>query len=82
MRTYMVAAVVVAAVTVIGGGAALAVEKKAPEIGTWQYGLALETGTLPASDSVKASKATGRADATVPVIEVGGRVYRVGIDTN
>lgn len=78
MKTLMVAA----AVMILGSGAALAVEKTAPEAGTWEYQLALETGALPASDSVKAQKESGRADASVPTIEVGGFVYRIGIDTN
>ncbi len=81
MRMFTVMAVVVA-VMVIGSGAALAAETTAPEPGTWQYQLALETGTLPASDSPKSAKADGGADASAPVIEVGGHAYRVGIDTN
>jgi len=72
---------VVAAVMILGSGAALAVEKKAPEAGPWEYQLALETGKLPASDSVNAQKKSGPADESVPMIEVGGRVYRVGVDT-
>ncbi len=80
MKTLVMAAVT-AAVTVIGSGAALAVEKKAPESGTQEYQLALETGALPASDSMNERKESGRADASVPTIELGGIRYRVGIDT-
>ena len=79
MRTLMVAAIMAA--TVIGSGAALAVEK-APEAGTWEYRVALETGSLPAPDSAKAQKESGRQDASVATVEAGGVVFRVGIDTN
>ncbi len=82
MRTFTVMAVVVAAVMIIGSGPALAAGTKAPEPGTWQHHRARETGTLPAPSSVKAAKASGRADASARVIEIGGRAYRVGIDTN
>ncbi len=82
MRRNMVAGIVTAAAILIGSGAALAAEKtKAPEPGTWEYRWALETGTLPASDVAKAQTDSGRNDKSVATIEIGGRVYRVGIDT-
>jgi hypothetical protein len=44
----------------------------------WQVRPALETGSLPADDA-KQMKSEGRAD--VPTVEIGGTVYRIGIDT-
>ncbi len=82
MRTVMVAAIMAAAAIVIGSGAALAAGKpKAPEPGSWEYRWAMETGTLPASDAGKVTK--GRAPTGEPVVtvEIGGRAYRLGIDT-
>lgn len=81
MRTHA-AVVVVAAATVIGSGAALAAEKGAPETGTQEYQLALETGALPASEFAKLQKESSLADASVPTIEIGGLVYRLGVDTH
>ncbi len=81
MKTSTVA-LILAAATVIAGGTALAGEKTAPEPGTREYQAALETGSLPASAPDKARKESGRANSPVPTIEVGGVVYRVGIDTN
>ena len=82
MKAWMMAVVVASvAVLAVGSGAALAVEKKAPEPGTWEYQLALETGTLPASGQAKAKDASARKDAQGSVIEVGGQFYRLGIDT-
>ena len=81
MRTGMVTAIMAAAI-IIGSGAALAAgQPKAPEPGSWEYRWALETGTLPASDAGKPQKDSARADAQVATVEIGGRVYRVGIDT-
>lgn len=81
MKT-LIAAVILAGTIGIGvGTAAQAEEKKAPEPGTWRYQVALETGALPASESVKMQKESGRTGASVPAIEVGGIVYRIGIDT-
>ncbi len=82
MRTGMVTAIMAAAAIIIGSGAALAAEKpKAPEPGSWEYRWAMETGTLPASDAGTVKKDNARADAQVATVEIGGRVYRVGIDT-
>jgi hypothetical protein len=82
MKTLM-AAVVVAAATIIGSGAAQANEAtKAPEPGTWEYQWAMETGTLPSTGSAKPQNESRLAGEPVPTVEIGGLVYRVGIDTN
>ncbi|MGE5189839.1 MAG: hypothetical protein ACM3NF_07270, partial [Gemmatimonadota bacterium] len=63
MKTLMIA-IVAAAATVMAGGTALAGEKtNAPEPGTWEYQLALETGTLPPSPSAKLQQQSARAGA-------------------
>ncbi len=89
MKRKVVVGLAVAGV-VAWGGAALADGKapardtardKATEPYTWQYLLALETGNLPVDHSgVDAAKGGGSRD-TVPVIDVGGRLYRLGVDT-
>ncbi len=82
MRTGMVTTIMAAAAIIIVSGAALAAEKpKAAETGSWEYRWALETGTLPASDAGKVQKDNARTDAQVATVEIGGRVYRVGLDT-
>ncbi len=82
MKTLTVAAFVLAAATFIAGGTAMAADKTAPEPGSWEYQAALETGSLPASTGDKALQESARAKASVPTVEAGGVVYRVGIDTN
>lgn len=78
----LMAAVAVAA-TIIGSGAALANEStKAPEPGTWEYQWAMETGTLPSSGSANPQAESRPAAEPVSTVEIGGLVYRVGIDTN
>lgn len=82
MRTGVGAGIVAAAAIIIGSDAALAGEQaKAPEPGTWEYRQALETGTLPASDVAKAQNNIARNDKPVATVEIGSRVYRVGLDT-
>ncbi len=82
MRTAMVAAGVMVAATIIGSGVAPAAEKVAtPEPGTWEYRLGLETGTLPTLESVSGQQESARAGNSAAVVEVGGQLYRVGIDT-
>ncbi len=73
---------ILAAATVIAGGTAMAGDGKGPAPGTWEYQAALETGSLPASTGDKALQESARAKASVPTVEAGGVVYRVGIDTN
>jgi hemolysin activation/secretion protein len=46
----------------------------------WQIAPAKETGSLPANDA-KQMKSEGGANAEVPTVEIGGVVYRIGIDT-
>jgi hypothetical protein len=52
----------------------------APDPTDWEYRWALETGNLP-SEAGALNAGSGRA-ANVPTVEIGGIVYRVGIDTN
>ncbi len=82
MRRIMAGGIVAAAAIIIGSGAAFAGEKaKAPEAGTWEYQWALETGTLPASHAVKEQKNGAPAGERAATVEIGGRVYRIGLDT-
>jgi len=46
----------------------------------WQIAPAKETGSLPADDA-KQMKSESGAKAEVPTVEIGGVVYRIGIDT-
>ena len=46
----------------------------------WQIAPAKETGSLPPDDA-KQLKPEDGAKAEVPTVEIGGRVYRIGIDT-
>ncbi len=53
-----------------------------PAYGTFEYEEALETGKLPATGARAFDSALGMTpDDRVPAVEVGGRTYRVGIDT-
>jgi hypothetical protein len=47
----------------------------------WQMRLAVETGSLPV-DNAKQMKSEDGARTEVPTVEIGGTVYRIGIDTN
>jgi hypothetical protein len=51
-----------------------------PEPNDWEYRVALETGNLP--PEAGALNAGSGTAANVPTVEIGGIVYRVGIDTN
>jgi hypothetical protein len=46
----------------------------------WQIRPGLETGSLPADSSRQVKPGSG-ATMEVPTVEIGGRVYRIGIDT-
>jgi len=46
----------------------------------WQVRPAMETGSLPV-DNAKQLKSEGGARTGVPTVEIGGVVYRIGIDT-
>lgn len=46
----------------------------------WQLCPALETGNLSVDDA-KQMKSEGGARTEVPTVEIGGTVYRIGIDT-
>lgn len=75
------AAVTLAVVGVMARGGVVLAEGEAPEPGSWQYRVALETGSLPA-DYFKVDTAKYRSSSeTGPGIEVGGIVSRVGVDT-
>ena len=64
------------------GGASLAAEKqeaKTPKYGTWEYQMALETGSLPSESATLAVQSS--SDAKMPTIEIGGVTYRISVDT-
>ncbi len=46
----------------------------------WQIRPAMETGSLSV-DNAKQLKSEGGARTEVPTVEIGGTVYRIGIDT-
>lgn len=46
----------------------------------WQIAPAKEAGSLPAGGANQL-KSEGAAKTKVPTVEIGGRVYRIGIDT-
>ena len=46
----------------------------------WQVRPAMETGSLSV-DNAKQMKSEGGAGTEAPVVEIGGTVYRIGIDT-
>jgi hypothetical protein len=46
----------------------------------WQVRPALDTGSLPVGNAVQ-PKSEGVAKAGIPTVEIGGKVYRIGIDT-
>ena len=52
---------------------------RTPDPSDWEYRVALETGSLP-SDAGVLSARNGAA-VVVPTVEIGGVVYRIGIDT-
>ncbi len=54
----------------------------APAYGTFEYEEALETGKLPTTEGQAFDPAPGmKGGEDIPVIEIGGTRYRVGIDT-
>lgn len=64
----------------LGGKAAHEARVQNPDTNDWEYRSALETGNLP-SEAIVPSAGSG-PEANVPTVEVGGIIYRVGIDTN
>jgi hypothetical protein len=93
MKTYSAGMAVLAALAVITmAGSAYAGQTQAeremalrqaadPEsVLGWQARPALETGSLPVGDA-KQLKSEGGAKAGFPTVEIGGTVYRIGIDT-
>ena len=64
----------------LDGKAAHEARVQTPDTNDWEYRSALETGNLP-SEAIVADAGRG-PEANVPTVEVGGIVYRVGIDTN
>ena len=46
----------------------------------WVIRPPLQTESLPA-DNARQLKSEGGANTAVPTVEIGGRVYRIGIDT-
>lgn len=47
---------------------------------SWQIRPGVETGSLPAHDETPMNSVAG-ANGEVPTVEIGGFVYRIGIDT-
>ena len=77
-----IAAIAAVAAVMAGSNVSFAAEEKnakTPEFGTWEYQWALETGNLPSETGKPAAKPDSYRD--IPTIELGGLVYRVGIDT-
>ncbi|MHB8783485.1 MAG: hypothetical protein ACYDAX_08735 [Desulfobacteria bacterium] len=62
------------------GKAAHEARVQTPDTNDWGYRSALETGNLP-SQAIVPSTGSG-PEANVPTVEIGGVVYRAGIDTN
>lgn len=79
------AVAVAAAVTMMivgGAGPVFAAEKKAPELGTWQYFEAIETGNFPSQEVSTQVRKSGAEQAPVfETVELGGISYRIGLDT-
>ncbi|HEX8042382.1 hypothetical protein [Candidatus Deferrimicrobium sp.] len=46
----------------------------------WQIRSPVETGSVKA-DNARQLKSEGTAKTEVPTVDIGGRVYRIGIDT-
>ena len=92
MKTYMVGMAALAAAVITMAGSASAGTSPAEETAlrhgvnrgsaqAWEERSPLETGNLPA-DGAKAAKPEAGAMAEVPTVEIGGTVYRIGIDLN
>ena len=76
------AAVAAVSAVMAWSGASLAAEKqeaKAPEYGTLEYQVALETGKLPSESGTFAVQSASAEK--IPTIEIGGVTYRIGVDT-
>ncbi len=80
-RNSMIGAAVLATAMLAGGSLALAEEPKGPEVGSWEYQQALETGTLPPEHHADVSTAgpAGRQEGQ-QTIASGGLAYRIGVD--
>jgi hypothetical protein len=63
----------------LGGRAGHDARVQAPDPNDWEYRVAMETGSLPSD--VGAFNAAGGSVAGIPTVEIGGTVYRIGIDT-
>lgn len=75
---------VAATLATFGGRYAPAADKETPQPLTWEYQAAMETGSLPSSDfegSRTDAERPSVAPEMSPTIEVGGIVYRIGVDT-
>jgi len=83
MKKHMeLTAVVAVAVTLAmsGWGVAAEPEKaKVPKIGDWEYFEASETGNLHPETRVLNKKSL--SDDPTPRVEIGGRIFRIGVDT-
>jgi len=63
-----------------GGKAGHEARVRTPDPNDWEYRVAQETGSLPSGEG--ALNAGNGAAAVVPTVEIGGVVYRIGIDSN
>lgn len=80
MAVLAVVAVTVAAPAFAGQTQAERETSKGNRSSDWEYRVAMETGNLPSD--VGALKTGSGLEANVPMVESGGILYRVGIDTN
>jgi len=81
-RLTGLAGVVAAVVILAMSGWAVAAEPEKsllPKVWGWEYHEASETGTL--NQDAKPVKKESVSRDQVPVVEIGGRTYRIGIDT-
>lgn len=83
MSKLLMAVVVAASLILAGTGTVFAEEGKAPELGDWGYWEAVESGNLPSPQgrNVIGSGISAEKEK-LPVIELGGVSFRVGLDTH
>jgi len=64
----------------LGGKAGHEARVRTPDPNDWEYRVAMETGSLPSNAGAFNAESGSAAD--IPMVEIAGVVYRVGIDTN
>ena len=80
IMSWKVLAVVASVIVAAWVGVAPAAEKEGASAWSLEHAAALETGSLPPSPGSVFGPGS-KASVDAPVIEVGGRFYRVGVDT-